>query len=133
MNYLLILSLIIILFFIVENLNKKEYFRYCSNCNKLSERSCYNCQNCGWCINNNLNGICKQGDNKGPYFSDNCKEWYYSGNKIYPDYLSWKNPKIPWFEINKKNPYFYFYKPTNRRYYPKRYYKRRGYYPRLFF
>lgn len=116
---IIILSIIIILFFIVDHFNKNEHFRYCSNCNNLGERSCYNCENCGWCIDSDFNGNCKQGDHYGPYFSNNCKEWYYSGNKIYPQPFYRRGfPRISLFDYNKEIPIYY--KPTRRRFFPRR-------------
>ena len=72
-----------LLFFLMNTFIIKENFRYCKTCNNQGERNCSNCQNCGWCIDFNYNGFCKEGDKYGPYYKK-CKEWYYMGNKIYP-------------------------------------------------
>ena len=103
---LYIFSLIFLLFFIMELLFKKEFFNYCPNCNQEGERNCYNCQNCGWCIDSNYNGECIKGDKYGPYYNNSCKEWYYDGNKIYPNYriIKENTEKYPiFFKSKKKN------------------------------
>ena len=101
-----IFSLIFILFFIMESLFNKEFFKYCQNCDKEGERNCSNCQNCGWCIDSNYNGYCIEGDKYGPYYTNNCREWYYDGNKIYPNsrIIKENTEKIPVIiKSNKKN------------------------------
>ena len=79
-----------------------EFFRYCSDCPEQGERSCYDCENCGWCIDDNLDGTCKQGDEYGPYFSDNCRQWFYEGNKrnSRPIYIK-ESPIVPIFDRKK--------------------------------
>ena len=54
---------------------------YCPDCNRndwMGESECYNCTNCGWCIDPNGNGACGIGNANGPLFKD-CRSWYYNG------------------------------------------------------
>lgn len=48
----------------------------CSKCGNKSEKSCSNCVNCGWCINRGV-GECTPGDINGPYFREDCQQWWY--------------------------------------------------------
>ena len=61
---------------------------YCPDCNRnnwMGERDCYNCTNCGWCIDPNGNGSCGIGSASGPMFKD-CRSWYYNGQCMWgPD------------------------------------------------
>jgi hypothetical protein len=88
-NIVLILIMIIFLLivvFIIIYVNRRmideNYGLNCPNCDKnewLGESDCYNCNNCGWCIDYDDNGSCTKGNASGPSYK-NCKNWYYNGN-----------------------------------------------------
>ena len=113
MNNSVLVSLMIIfvvaLLLVMQNKNKKiineTYGVYCPDCNRnewMGENDCYNCNNCGWCIDPNGNGSCGIGSASGPLFKD-CRSWFYNGRcmwgpdcgaigPIYYDNYYWNTP-----------------------------------------
>ena len=112
--------------------NAEGFSLYCPNCSKnnwMGESDCYNCQNCGWCVDPNGYGQCTQGDYKGPYFKD-CRSWIYKGQcmwgpecgrrgpiyvqNLQPPYVQNLQPpyvptRNPYNIYNPFNPYFSFF------------------------
>ena len=76
---------IIIVLFIFVHFYTLEKFKYCTDCD-LDARSCYECENCGWCIDKKNNGKCLEGKEYGPYKNIHCKQWYYSGGPFVYEY-----------------------------------------------
>ena len=144
MNNTVLVSLMIIfvvaLLLVMQNKNKKlineTYGVYCPDCNRnnwMGESDCYNCSNCGWCIDSNGNGSCGIGSASGPLFKD-CRSWYYNGRcmwgpdcgttgPIYYDNYYWNTPWYTnwWWWGWGGRPYerdyhhHHYYKPHKRR------------------
>lgn len=74
-----IIIMTIIFYLITKN---KENFEYCSNCDNKTYRDCFNCTNCGICINRLGDRSCEPGDANGPYNRSDCLYWL----------NGWKNP-----------------------------------------
>jgi hypothetical protein len=74
--------IIIILFFLITQ--NKENFEYCSNCDKKTPIDCFNCTNCGICIDRLGDRYCESGDSNGPYNRSDCLYWL----------NGWRNPKV---------------------------------------
>lgn len=103
-----------------EAANAEGFSMYCPNCSKnnwMGESECYNCQNCGWCVDPNGYGQCTQGDYKGPYFKD-CRTWIYKGYCMWGPECGQRGPiyvqrfppmRNPYNRYNPFNPYFRFY------------------------
>ena len=79
-----IIITIIIIIIILFIQNKKEYFhtnfrqRYCGNCGKLGRLSCNDCVDCGYCTTYDGRSECVPGDERGPYFRDDCYSYNYN-------------------------------------------------------
>ena len=80
--------------------NLKEYFKnICPNW----EKSCYKRNDCGWCIDKNVNGKCIKGKRKGPENGKKkCENWFYKGNCIYGNQCANKR-KYYYYKKNNKN------------------------------
>ena len=143
MNNTVLVSLMIIfvvaLLLVMQNKNKKlineTYGVYCPDCNRnewMGENDCYNCNNCGWCIDPNGNGSCGIGSAGGPLFKD-CRSWFYNGRcmwgpdcgaigPIYYDNYYWNTPWYTnwWWWGWGGRPYerdyhHHYYRPHKRR------------------
>lgn len=84
MYFFIFMISIFLLGLFIYNKQKIENFgvniSYCSNCNNLWEGNCKDCNNCGWCVDNDYFGKCMPGDSMGPYNNKWCKKWFYNGN-----------------------------------------------------
>lgn len=102
-----ILTIIIICIFTPTNITRMEGFsRYCGSCGHKSELTCSDCVNCGFCITSNGHGQCVPGDERGPYFTEDCVKWYH-------DYLPYfKHHVFPPLYFNR---YYDHYQPRRRR------------------
>jgi hypothetical protein len=63
-------------------------------CDKLDQRDCYAAPHCGWCVDSDQNGRCKEGDSLGPNKTSDCNRGWTTG---------W-----PWSKINRV-PFHYYY------------------------
>ena len=94
---LVIIIIIIALCFLglyVSNRQYETYGVYCTDCGKndwLGEQDCMSCNNCGWCIDPDLNGSCQKGDSSGPDFAE-CRSWYYNGVCIWGPECDYQGP-----------------------------------------
>lgn len=82
-NYFLFVGFIIVILFYLITQNK-EKFEYCSDCNKKTPIDCFNCTNCGICIDRLGVRNCEPGDANGPYNRRDCLYWL----------NGWKMPKM---------------------------------------
>ena len=72
-------------YYIYDNLS------YCKSCGEKSRIECNKCINCGYCRTPNGNGECVPGDEKGPYFREDCVDYEYN-TPIYSYFSSWFYP-----------------------------------------
>ena len=70
---------------------KYIYPRYCKSCGEKSRIRCNKCINCGYCFTPNGYGQCVTGDEKGPYFREDCVKYEYN-NPIFSYFRSWFYP-----------------------------------------
>ena len=49
----------------------------CTECKFKNQQTCRECNNCGFCTNNNGDTKCISGDRNGPDSEDNCIFWEY--------------------------------------------------------
>jgi hypothetical protein len=59
--------------------------RYCGSCSSNSSLRCASCINCGYCVTKRGYGYCVAGDEQGPYFANDCYDWYY----MTPPYMAY--------------------------------------------
>ena len=91
---------------------------YCRNCGLNGWRGqtdCYECNNCGWCIDPNGYGSCVTGNANGSLFAD-CRSYFYKGACIYgpecgynsPIYITpiWYNPFTWWGPRRYRRRYY---------------------------
>ena len=81
---IIILIIIIIIFLFLKNKNEnfliypvEKPYKYCKYCGDKDRYNCGSCVNCGYCVTENGYGICTSGDEKGPYFRNDCLIWRY--------------------------------------------------------
>lgn len=67
----------------IESENLVVIGQYCNECGKLNAWRCGNCENCGYCVTEKGVGSCVEGDEHGPFFREDCVEWYPPGTMIY--------------------------------------------------
>ena len=115
MEYLVALSVIavvvvVVVYFMQEQNTKvldENFGMYCPDCNGndwMGESDCFNCSNCGWCIDPNGNGSCARGSMYGPLFKD-CRSWYYNGQCMWGPQCGYQGPiyydntywNTPWY------------------------------------
>lgn len=115
MEYLIALSIVALIVIVViyfmqkqNNIIMDENFGvYCPDCNGndwMGESDCFNCSNCGWCIDPNGNGSCARGSMYGPLFKD-CRSWYYNGQCMWGPQCGYQGPiyydntywNTPWY------------------------------------
>ena len=92
-NTIIILVVIIGIIIICFNCESKEHYtqyrypKYCKSCGEKSRSKCNNCVNCGYCLTPNGYGQCVTGDEKGPYFREDCVDYEYN-NPIFSYFSS---------------------------------------------
>ena len=83
----------------------------CSQCGSMSRRRCGTCANCGYCIPER--GSCVPGNNRGPYFRDDCVVWEYTHPFMhYLDYY-----RYPHYKKHFRRKYY------GNKIFPRRYYQ----------
>ena len=110
MNTALIIGLliIVIIFGLFFSQRSENFGLFCKNCGLNGWRGqtdCYECNNCGWCIDPNGYGSCVLGGPSGPKFAD-CRSYFHKGTCVYgpecgydgPLYVApiWYNPFTWW-------------------------------------
>lgn len=89
LNVIIIIIIIIIFIFWNsfsqnENLIVTQQFpKYCNTCSEFDFFKCNLCANCGYCVTERGVGSCVEGDGRGPYFREDCVEWYPHRSIIY--------------------------------------------------
>ena len=100
-NILIILIIVLIISFLLIkffNIKLIENFSYCENCGYKSRFKCNNCVNCGYCISVHGLGECVPGDQRGPYFREDCAVWEYQIPTLYyPSYYT--NPYLKYYNF----------------------------------
>lgn len=56
--------------------------RYCGQCGDQSYAGCRSCADCGYCVHQGI-GECVPGDERGPYFREDCEYWEYLPPRYY--------------------------------------------------
>jgi len=80
--------IIIIAILTPGNLKSTEGFsKYCTSCGYKSEYTCSECVNCGYCVTASGYGGCVPGDERGPYFAEDCVRWYYDYIPYYDNHI----------------------------------------------
>ena len=118
-NTVIILVVIFGIIIICFNCDSKEHYtqyrypKYCKSCGEKSRGECNNCINCGYCLTPNGYGQCVTGDEQGPYFREDCKDYEYN-NPIFSYFRSWFRP------LWRRDKYYYdvigYPKSTYKRY-----------------
>jgi len=62
----------------------------CPNCGKRTQWQCSECGSCGWCVTPDGYGECVPGDQRGPYFRQDCLSWQYHPRTT-PTSWSWES------------------------------------------
>tara|TARA_B110000977_G_scaffold141448_1_gene179489 strand:+ start:1046 stop:1576 length:531 start_codon:yes stop_codon:yes gene_type:complete len=102
-KYIIGISIVILLLCLVCQDETIENFM-CTNCGRSvwnpfgkDERSCAECNNCGWCINESGEGSCAEGGSGGPLFRRDCVSWSTGQpQSLYTIRYPWYNP-IGWW------------------------------------
>lgn len=76
---------------------REGYANYCGQCGYLGDYDCATCINCGTCITANGYKECVPGDVNGPYFREDCNQWYYNSIPWYRHPYMWVNNFIPYY------------------------------------
>lgn len=82
MNNLVLLIILAVGLFYVINQNKKEGFsnksgQFCVTCDGKTPNQCFDCANCGFCVDLWGNAQCVGGDVHGPYNNKKCQSYYH--------------------------------------------------------
>lgn len=110
------LFIIFITIYFTFSIVTEEFYGYnfynqydkCKNCGDNSRDQCSACNNCGWCLHSDGYGQCVPGDVNGPYFRQDCYNWFHKY-----DYLQY--PYHPYYntvQINSYPGYKSLYRPS---------------------
>lgn len=54
----------------------------CPNCGQRNRLQCSDCASCGWCLTPDGYGECVPGNQKGPFFRQDCLDWQYEPRRF---------------------------------------------------
>jgi hypothetical protein len=101
-QHIFAIAVVLIILYMCK-VQKENYSSFCGNCHDLTPEQCANCPNCGVCGNDKGCQKCTQGDDAGPYFSDECQDWKYMGKT--PNNKCWNYEKNSPLNCGYEYPY----------------------------